>query len=306
MSYKYERCIMSNPNVNWEDIRINYGNGYSLYCRSLVKSVKAPNIIYIQTPLGSVSGMMRRAFEPLASYEFNIFAIDLSGIGLSSGNIEEFTANRIIEDIDSCLDYIEERYLGKMFLYGGTGIGGIIGQYYASYTDRLSGFAQFGAGIYKDLEPLGTPTWLGKCVRSFLKLVTKLGLNPSCTLNPPSYNGKNKKLDDDFYTEVLKEYPDAFRTHASWLLTLLDILLDEDSYLKSYPKSPVLVFQTLSDRYFKASYFERYYNNLKTDKRIQTVDDIHNSYYYRADEFCHEVAKWFNYQLDREDIDAKV
>lgn len=277
----------------WREGSIPNRRGQQLFCRHYFTSVEAPNILYIQTPLSSVGGMTKKAYEPLAKYGFNIFAVDLAGIGQSEGCINVFTASGIISDLDSCVDYIKENHGGKLYLYGGTGIGGIVGQYYASYSNRLDAFAQFGAGIYKDLSPMGLPLWLGQLCYGMVKLLRKVAPNLSLKMKPPKYSGKNKEMDDRFYEMALAENPDLFKANMNWLAVLMDIFLSKDSFLQKEPTCPILVFQTLSDRYFPADYFKGYYDSLTHPKRLYTIDDIHNSYYYRSDEICEQVAKWF-------------
>ncbi|SHK43304.1 serine aminopeptidase domain-containing protein [Paramaledivibacter caminithermalis] len=277
----------------WIEISISNHKGQQLFCRHYFTSIDAPNVLYIQTPLGSVGGFTKKAYEPLSKYGFNIFAVDLAGIGKSEGSVSEFTANGVLSDLDSCINYIEENFNGKVFLFGGTGIGGIWGQYYASYSNRLDGFAQFAVGIYEDLSPLGLSLWAAKTVYNMMKLLKKIAPNLCINMKPPEYYGKNKEQDDYFYEMSLLENPHMFKPNINWMTALMEIFLGKNSYLKDTPKCPVLVFQTLSDRYFPAEYFEHYYDRLTCHKKLYSIDDVHNSYYFRADEVCEQVAKWF-------------
>jgi len=290
----------------WNEILIPNKKGQKLFCRHYFTSIDAPNVLYIQTPLplASVEGIMKKAYEPLSKYGFNIFAVDLAGIGKSEGSVRDFTAYGVISDLDSCIDYIKENFNGKVFLFGGTGIGGIWGQYYVSYSDRLDAFAQFAVGIYEDLSPLGIPLWAAKMGYNILKLLRKIAPNLCINLEPPEYHGKNKKQDDDFYEMALLENPQMFKPNINWIVALLEIFIGKNSYLKDIPKCPVLVFQTLSDRYFPADYFKRYYNRLTCHKKLYSIDDIHNSYYFRADEMCEQVAKWFLDNIKEVTMDA--
>lgn len=278
---------------NWKNIYIINKQKEKLFCHCYVTSNDAPNILYIQTPVVSVYGMAKKAYEPLSKYKFNIFAVDLSGIGNSEGDIRNISISKIVEDLDSCIDYIKENFNEKIFLFAGTGLGGILGQYYASYSDKLYGFAQFGVGIYKDLSPMKIPIWFAKSMNLGLKIVNKINPNVCFYMTPPKYYGKNKDQDDDFYKMALLENPNMFLVNINFFITIMDIFLGSDSYIKEQVKSPVLVFQTLSDRYFEAQYFKYYYDKLTCKKRIYTVDDTHNSYYFRSDEFCEQVGLWF-------------
>ncbi len=288
----------------WNEISIPNKKGQQLFCRYYFTSIDAPNILYIQTPVTSVGGMTKKAYEPLAKYGFNIFAVDLSGIGQSEGSVNEFTALGIISDLDSCVDYIKENFNGKVFFFGGTGIGGIVGQYYASYSNRLDAFAQYGVGIYEDLSPMGFPLWIAKIGYLIVNLLKKITSNLYFEMKPPKYHGKNKEQDDSFYEMALLENPQMFKTNINWLVAVMEISIGKNSYLKGQPKCPVLVFQTLSDRYFPTDYFKRYYDGLTCRKKLYAIDDIHNSYYFRSDEICEQVAKWFLDNTNEVIIDA--
>lgn len=280
-------------NLAWKNILIENQKKQKLFCRHYFKSNESPNILYIQTPITSVSGLIEKAYEPLANYDFNIFAVDLSGIGKSEGVLREFTTKSIISDLDCCVNYIKQNLEGKLFFYAGTGIGGIIGQYYATYSNDIDAFAQYGVGIFQDLSPMRIPLWIAKVGYMMIKLFKKISPNLSIPLNPPKYSGKNKELDDNIYQMMLQDNPKIFHANINWMSTLMEIFIDKDSYLKRQPNCPTLVFQTLSDRYFPASYFEHYFDSLKCDKKIHVINDIHNSYYYRSDECCAQVANWF-------------
>lgn len=288
----------------WNEILIPNKRGEQLFCRHYFTSVEAPNVLYIQTPLGSVEGFTQKAYEPLSKYGFNIFAVDLAGIGKSEGSVHKFTAHGVISDLDSCVDYIKENFKGKLYFYGGTGIGGIWGQYYASYSNRVDAFAQYGVGIYEDFSPMGVPLWAAKLGYVMMKFLSKIAPNLRIKMNPPVYHGKNKVEDDHFYEMALRENPQMFKPNISWILALMEVFMAKDSYLKDAPKCPVLVFQTLSDRYFPADYFKRYYDRLTCRKKLYSIDDIHNSYYYRADEVCEQVARWFLENTKEVTVDA--
>lgn len=290
----------------WNEISIPSKKGQQLFCRHYFISIDAPNILYIQTPVASVAGLAKKAYEPLSKYGFNIFAVDLSGIGNSEGSINEFTALGVISDLDSCVDYVKENFSGKLFFFGGTGIGGIMGQYYASYSNRLDAFAQYGVGIYEDLSPIGLPLCIGKMACLMLKLLKKISPSLYFNMTPPKYYGKNKEQDDRLYEMALLENPQMFKANINWLAAFMEILIGKNSYIKGDPKCPVLVFQTLSDRYFSADYFKRYYDKLACSKKLYVIDDIHNSYYFRADEICEQVAKWFLDNTNEVIVDAKI
>lgn len=277
----------------WKEIFIKNKSEQNLYCRYFESNPKNPNIIYLQTPVISVSGISEKIYEPLANFGYNIYAIDFTGIGKSEGNINTFSVEQIISDINSIIDYIEKNSEREIFLYASTGIGGICGQYFVSRENRIKAFAQYGVGIFEDLSIMKMPLWAGKTLFKIVKIVSKVFPNLKVKMNPPKYNGKNKKLDDDIYKELLKENPKLFFANIKWIETLMQMFLDKESSLKNPPKCPSLVFKTLHDRYFKESYIDKYYESLKCEKKMYVIDDIHNSYYLYAQEICKEVSEWF-------------
>ena len=83
------------PTINlrtWQEAFIKSKHGQHLYCRYYYAGNTAANILYIQTPLTSVSGMLQNVYEPLVGYGYNVFAIDFSGVGKSPEAERGFSA----------------------------------------------------------------------------------------------------------------------------------------------------------------------------------------------------------------------
>jgi len=49
----------------WNEISIPNKRGQQLFCRNYFTSVDAPNILYIQTPVTSVGGLTKKAYETI-------------------------------------------------------------------------------------------------------------------------------------------------------------------------------------------------------------------------------------------------
>lgn len=278
----------------WKETVIKNKQEKNLHCRYFYSSYSVANILYIQTPLISVSGISQKVYEPLSDIGYNIYAIDLSGIGKSEGAVETFSTSRIIDDINAVLDYIALFSDKRIFLYASTGIGGICGQYFVSKSNRIFAFAQYGVGIFQDLSPMKIPLWLASIFFAIVKALAKVAPKISIRIPPPTYKGKNKKMDDWFYDELVKETPKLYYANINWIATLLEMFLDKDSGLKNRPNCPTLVFKTLHDRYFSSTYFDEYFMSLTCEKKLYTIDDVHNSYYFHAKEICEQVSKWFS------------
>lgn len=277
----------------WTEITIRNQCGENMYCRHFFNDLAAANILYLQTPLVSVSGMLQAVYEPLITHPFNVYAIDLAGIGKSTGNISEFSLDKMVSDINCAIDYINTKSNAPVFIYASTGIGGICGQYFVSGSSRVAGFAQFGVGIFGDLSPMKFPLVIARLCYKLVKLAAQVVPNFSIKLMPPKYTGIGKEKDDNFYQIMLKEYPNLFLANINWVLAFLGMFLGEKSSLQVPPQCPTLVIKTLHDRYFPTAYFDAYFNNLTCKKKLYTIDSVHNSYYFNAKEICEEVAQWF-------------
>lgn len=277
----------------WQDIYFQKRNGHKLFCHHHFSGYTAPSIIYIQTPLGSVTSFSSKSYTPLENSGFNVFALDPTGIGKSDGEPHEFSLRQLVDDIDALVTYIGNSYSNEIHLFGGTGIGGILGQYYVSQSQRIQSFAQYGVGIHNDPSPLKMPRWMAKASHAMLKKMSRYKPSLNITSSPPKYHGYNKATDDLFYEMMLKDNPDIFSVNIKVLCAILETVLDETSALKNMPSCPTLFFKQNHDRYFPGQYFDRYDMLLTCEHKMYVIDDIHNSHYFRSEEICKEVISWF-------------
>lgn len=277
--------------MEWKELKIKNMQDKELYCKHRFHSEEAPNVIYVQTPIGSVDSEMAKAFEPLCSYPLNIFCVDPYGIGKSEGEDHELTKESFVEDLNAVQHYIGDNFSDNIHLFASTGTGGILGQYYASRAKGLKSLVQYGAAIHGDTRPLG-PKPLMSTMRHLLGALAALFPRMRMNFPVPKYSGHNADLDNSFYTMLKKSDKKIFHLPLSFMKMLLDILLSPGSAIKSQQSAPTLVFKMNHDRYFPAVYYQDYFDSLKVDKKLIIIDDIHNSYYFRAEEVCHEAAQW--------------
>lgn len=270
--------LNSNGDKIFADQYFNHGNQY--------------NLIFCCTPIVTVT-KVKKCYEPFCQYGFNVYAIDFTGIGKSEGDIATFSGESIINDFNSCINYIKKLGDKPIFIFGDTGIGGIFAQYFISITDEIKAFAQYGVGIYGDISPLKYPSIMIKSLYPLVKFMSKTFPKMKVSMSIPNYRGFNAELDNKFYEHLIKEDPSVFRTNIRILDTLLRFFLEKNSKLKMKHKVPTLVFKTMHDRYYSASYFDQYYHGLIGEKKLFTIDDVHNSYYFHADLIAKEVADWF-------------
>lgn len=276
----------------WKELQIKNKDGNKLYVDHYFNSENAPNIIYLQTPVTSVIEY-KMCYEPLTRYGFNIFALDLSGIGKSEGNINDFSMTTMECDVDACMDYIKCNFSNVIHIYGGTGTGGAIAQYYVSHKNYVASFAQFGVAIFNDLSHMGINTNMLKVLYPILKGIRKVKPNATFKLSLPKYTGKNAEKENQLYADLMKSHPGIFNMKISLLTSYLGIFLEKNSCIKNLPKCPTLVFEALHDRYYPIKYYRDYYDSLICEKKIHSIDDVHNSYVFHADEVCSVIADWF-------------
>ena len=281
---------MINP---WQDTIINSKRGQRLYCRYYYSGSEATNILYLQTPLTSVSGMLRKVYEPLADYGYNVFAIDFSGVGKSSASNGGFSARQLIQDINLAIAYISKKNDRPIYLYASTGIGGIIGQYYASRSDKIAALAQYGVFLPGNLAPMRIPSFLAPVLLQIARCLAKIAPSLTIKLPPPKYTGKNARLEDAFDRRLQKETPKIFTVTISWVFMLLEIISARSRNADCQPPCPTLIIKPLHDRYFSADYIDRYYDRLRCEKRIYSIDDVHSSYYFHTEDICTQVSDWF-------------
>lgn len=274
-----------------KNLFIEKQNGEKLFVNVLENDINAPNVIYIQTPIGSVVEL-KECYYHLSKYGLNVFAVDLSGIGQSEGEIKDFTINTLHEDIDFCIKYIKENYNNIFHLFGGTGTGGILAQHYISGDNSIKSFVQYGLAIHKDVSALANPL-MTKIIYLIVPLIKKLSPNMTLKFKPSKYNGKNAEEENKWYEELIRNKPGVMDMNIGLLSTLLDIFLSETSNIKKKPSCPVLVFAPKHDRYFSMSYIEKYYSWLDEPKAIHEMDDSHLSFLWHSEEICKKASEWF-------------
>ncbi|SET61197.1 Lysophospholipase, alpha-beta hydrolase superfamily [Natronincola peptidivorans] len=272
-----------------KNIFIEKQDGKKIFVNIFEKDKKAPNVIYIQTPIASVVEL-KECYYHLSKYGLNVFALDLSGIGKSEGAVKDFDIKTIGEDIDACVEYIKREYNDVIHLFGGTGTGGILAQHYISGDNSLKSFAQFGLAIHKDISPMINPI-VGKAIYLVTPVIKKVIPNLNIKMKPNKFSGKNADKENQWYKEVTKK--GIMDINISVLHTLLKIFISDTSNLKEKPSCPVLVFAPKHDRYFPMSYMEKYYNWLKEPKKIHVIDDAHLSFIWHSEEICEAASKWF-------------
>lgn len=274
--------------MKWKHINIHNGNT-SLFCNTYITSKASINIIVTHTPVCSTLDI-QAAYEPLTRYPVNIFAFDFSGTGKSSGREEAFSLQSIVSDLDTVVHYIKTNYSTSIHLYGNTGIGGMFAQYYVCTTNQIKSFAQFACVDYKNTRGIGYSYFVIKVLSWWLKILPNFHI----TSKPPKYMGYNSELDNSFYEKMLELYPNFFKCSTKIMNAMLECFVAPDSAIQNEISIPTLLFKTLHDRYFKKEYFDSYYGNLHCKKKLIEIDDIHNSYYFRNEEFCAYVYQWFN------------
>lgn len=271
-----------------KNIYIKNKKGTRLFVNVLEVSVDAPNVIYVQTPVGSVCDL-KECYAPLSKHGLNVFALDLTSIGRSEGNVEDFTAEAIIEDLNACVAYIQAQYTNAIHLFGGTGTGGVLGQYYVSATQTIKSFVQYGAANYQDPSPLGNPT-LVKGLYPLVSLLAKWKPQRTFSAKPPTYNGVSAEKENQWY----RDHADNMKMSVQLVKTILDIVMHEESALKNKPECPVLLFTAKHDRYYATAYTNKYCEWLNEPKSHHMFDDSHLSFLWHAEEICQKASEWFH------------
>lgn len=274
--------------MEWNHIQIPNGDA-NLFCNCYVTGKSAMNIIVTHTPICTTLDV-QSAYAPLTKYGVNIFAFDFSGTGKSGGDEKKFSVHSIVSDLDKLVDYIEEHYSSNIHLFGDTGIGGMFAQCYICSTDRIKSFAQFACVDYKNTAGMGYPYF---AVKMMSWLFCRLP-NFHLTIKPPKYNGYNCEQDNGFYEMLIKRNPYIFKSSTKVMNAVFECLISPDSPIQNSITIPTLVFKTLHDRYFSKEYFDSYFSSLNCKKKLIEINDVHNSYYLRCDEFCEAAYNWFS------------
>jgi len=275
--------------MKWQRIEISNGET-TLFCNAFIADRAATNIIVTHTPIVSTLDV-QPAYEPLAKYDINIFAFDFSGTGKSGGSAKDFSRASIVKDLDAVVNYIENNFSPNIHLYGNTGIGGMLAQYYAATSTKIKSFAQFACINYKDtVGGLGYPYLIVKMLCGLLGLLPQMRIS----LNPPKYNGPRHKEDNSVYEILTTKYPDVFKANTKMLKTLMECFVAKDSAAKNSVAMPTLVFKVPHDRYFAPKYFDDYYQFLTCEKELVEIEGgVHNSYYLDSEIFCEHAYRWF-------------
>ena len=268
------------------------GKEKEVYVKCMINEKEAPNVIFFMTPIGSVENEVAvNNYLPLYDKGFNVFAVDLPGIGNSHRG--SFTYENIKEAIKRVAEYIKETCSDAIHLYGGTGTGGIIGQALASDEDLpyFKSYSQFGVGNHGDLSVIGNGLML-KAAFPILTIAGKLFPKYRLKFKVPKYNGYNAKKENQWYATMMKETPEIFDLPLEVVNTLLWVLIAKESPLKKTPSVPTLVLAAKHDRYFSTKYIDHYYGRLDGKKNIHWLEDSHCAFVWRTGELTDHVAEW--------------
>lgn len=273
----------------FKSLYLNTQLGSRLFIDYYNAGADKPNLIFCWTNLevGTVTEF-RKCYEPFIAYGYNIFAMDFTGRGK-----EPFSEKSLTDDFQCLLGHIRSLNSNPIFVFGDTGIGGIWGQYVVSSSKGISGFAQFGCAVHRNVSPLGYSKGVIAFIYPILTGLAKLFPKVMLTLSIPKYSGYHAKEDNNFYRDMIEKHPNAFKTSFSYVKTLMYVLWDKKSPIRNELTIPTLVFKTMHDRYFPTQYFDMYYEHLRGPKKLVKIDDVHNSYFFYPVLFAKEVAEWF-------------
>ena len=244
------------------------------------------------TPLTTVDDELATKFyRPLCEEGANVFAVDLPGIGKSESC--KFTYSKVKNAIKQTVSYIKENYTDEIHLYGGTGTGGIFAQAIASDKDLpfFKTFSQFGIINYKDLSPLGN-NLVFKLLYPMIRFGATFFPRYEISFEPPEYNGFNAEKEDEYYKNLMEEYPEAFNLPLSVISTIMWLALSKKSPLQSVQEVPTLVMAAEHDRYFSKKYVKDYFDKLKEDKDLQWINDSHCVYDWGSELLAKKVIDW--------------
>ena len=93
---------------------------------------------------------------------------------------------------------------------------------------------------------------------------------------------------------LIKRNPYIFKSSTKVMNAVFECLISPDSPIQNSITIPTLVFKTLHDQYFSKEYFDSYFSSLNCKKKLIEINDVHNSYYLRCDEFCEAAYNWFS------------
>ncbi len=277
-----------------KDVFINI-EGKKNYIRVFEISKSAPNLIFIMTPIGSVGDNITDNFlKGLIHHSCNVFALDFLGIGRSEGSAKDISLNNMESSTLELINYIKTNYNDTIHFYGGTGLGGIIGQALVSSKNigkYITSFSQYGVSIYKDTTTMAN-TKLLQTLYPLFKLLNKISPGSRMKFKIPSYNGVNAEKEEKWYRDVLHNDPKAFDFKISLFKVILDIFFSKKSPITNGINCNVFVLAPKYDRYYYRDYFNRYYENLNGPKEIFWIDGSHMSFDWKAEEINNKVLSW--------------
>lgn len=276
-----------------KEIYLRKENGKELYLHILEKNIEAPNVIFIMTPMGNVK-KFNGCYVPLAEAGCNIFAVDLSGVGNSKGDMKEFSLETITDDINTVVNYINAHFSDDIHLFGATGTGGILAQAYMGSVNRskaIKSFSQTGVAIYGDMSIMPNSS-VYKLLNKCIPLIKKLTPNLKIKFKIPKYDGFNAERERQWYEKFQEENPGALDTHISFVATLLGIFFNGDSPIKNTHDCPTLLVTAKHDRFYYQEYVNRYFETLDQPKKLYEINDSHLVFAWNSEEICREVSKW--------------
>lgn len=276
------------------NISLTY-NDQQIHVQSSIHDISAPNIIFIMTPIVSVSHKISQDFMAgLTGKGCNIFALDFPGIGRSEGNTRNITYENMAEATLCLISYIQKSCSSSIHLYGGTGTGGIIAQALVSdsrIAPLITSFSQFGSAVYRDSSPLAD-TRLMKTAYPLIKLIAAISPSLRLSFSPPKYKGLNAIEENLWYKKIMQEYPGTFNMPFSLVHTLCYLILDSKSPMRNPPACPVLVMASKDDRYFSREYVNIYYDSIPNRKNLKWIASSHLAFLWNAEEINQAVIDW--------------
>lgn len=265
------------------------------FVKTFEVSKEATNIIFIITPIVSVSSPLALEFmNGLINDKCNVFAMDFLGVGKSDGNSKDISYVNMKESLLKLIAYIKEHFNHNIHFYGGTGMGGILGQALCSdskVSHDITSYIQYGVAIHNDLSIMGNNTLL-RLSYPLVSLMNRFFPTSKLKFKIPKYNGFNAEKENEWYADVMKNYPGAFDLSFSLMHTALKLLLDKNSPLKNNISCPVLVIASKHDRYYYNEYINRYYESLNEQKEIMWIENSHLSFYWDSMYINSKVIRW--------------
>jgi len=278
------------------ELHINMpGSAVGLAVDFLLLSDESPNLVFCGTPGVRVS-RFRPCYEPFPSMGFNVYALNFSGTGPDEGRTRNFSLDSVVGDLELLVDHIRGKSSQPIFLFGGTGAGGILAQHYASGPNRLSAFAQYGVCLGGDPSPLKYSPRLLSYAHRLMKIAQSCA-HFSISLKAPAYSGFNADRENAFYEELARSDPEMFRAEISCLNALLSMFLGQSGRSEEDIRVPTLIFKILHDRYYPSKYFDRYFARLSCPKYMVEINDVHSSYFFHPQKIAKEAANWFKRHL---------